>query len=185
MARPQPDLPSAGQNLDELFDVVDDHDEVIAQAPRREVHARRLKHRAIHVLVFGSDGRVFLQKRSLAKDSSPGLWDSSCSGHLDAGESYDQAAQRELFEEIGLRLPAPPERWFRIEACPDTGWEFVWVYRTFSDGPFHLNPSEIETGAWYVRAQLSEVVAADPFKFTRPFRFIWKKAAEKAEELKN
>ena len=118
-----------GQRGDELFDVVDDQDRVVRQAPRRDVHAHGWLHRAVHVLVFNRAGEVFLQKRSMAKDMSPGLWDSSCSGHLDAGEDYDAAAWRELQEEIGLKLAEPPARWQRVEACEETGQEFVWVYR--------------------------------------------------------
>ena len=94
----------AGQNPEEPFDVVDAQDRVIGRAPRREVHARRWRHRSIHVLVFNAAGRVFLQKRAQSKDSCPGRWDSSCSGHLDAGEDYDAAAVRELGEEIGMHV---------------------------------------------------------------------------------
>src|SRR3954471_6704889 len=103
---------------EEWFDVVNERDEVVGRATRREVHATGLWHRAVHVLVFDSAGRVFLQKRSMLKDLSPGLWDSSCSGHLEAGEDYDTAAVRELAEEIGVRLGSgnAPARWFRLEA---------------------------------------------------------------------
>src|SRR5438477_9406801 len=103
------------QPAEEWFDVVNDRDEVVGRPTRREVHARGLLHRAVHVLVFDANGRIFLQKRSMKKDMSPGLWDSSCSGHLDAGEDYDAAATRELGEEIGV-FGATPERWFRVEA---------------------------------------------------------------------
>src|SRR3954454_11229811 len=115
--------------VEEWFDVVNERDEVIGRELRRIVHASGLWHRAVHVLVFDGARRVFLQKRSMLKDLSPGLWDSSCSGHLDAGEDYDAAAARELAEEIGVRLEPgnAPTRWFRIEACEQTGWEFVWV----------------------------------------------------------
>jgi len=111
---------------EEWFDVVNARDEVVSRALRREVHAKGLWHRAVHVLVFNAAGEIFLQKRSMLKDLSPGLWDSSCSGHLDAGEDYDAAAARELAEEIGVRVDAPPTRWFRLNACEETGWEFVW-----------------------------------------------------------
>ena len=147
---------------DELFDVVDENDRVVRQAPRREVHARGWLHRAVHVLVFNRAGQVFLQKRSLAKDLSPGLWDSSCSGHLDAGEDYDAAAWRELQEEIGLNLPRPPTRWRRIEACADTGQEFVWVYRLESEGPFTLCPEEIERGEWVAPKALADYPVSRP-----------------------
>ena len=78
---------------EEIFDVVNERDEVIDRAPRREVHARKLWHRAIHVLVFNSRGEVFLQKRSMSKDTAAGLWDSSSSSHLDSGEDYDASTE--------------------------------------------------------------------------------------------
>jgi isopentenyldiphosphate isomerase len=131
----------------------------------------------VHVLVFDAAGRVFLQKRSLLKDASPGLWDSSCSGHLDAGEDYDPAAVRELAEEIGLTVSRPPERWFRLPACDETGWEFVWVYRLRHDGPFVLQPEEIECGEWRSPAEITQRIAAEPGEFCPSFKLIWSIAA--------
>ena len=90
---------------EEIFDVVNECDEVIDAKPRSEVHRLGLKHRAIHVLVFNSRGETFLQKRSMTKDREPGKWDSSTSGHVDSGEDYDACAVRELREEIGLTVP--------------------------------------------------------------------------------
>jgi isopentenyl-diphosphate delta-isomerase type 1 len=159
---------------EEIFDIVNDRDEVIGQLPRRIVHRDGHKHRAIHVLVFGSDSRLFLQKRSLSKDTFPGVWDSSASGHLDTGEDYDACAVRELHEELGLKVSAPPTRLFKIDACAETGQEFVWVYQLESDGPFVLHPEEIERGDWFHPGEVSEWVAAKPQEFARAFVFIWK-----------
>src|ERR1043165_1399641 len=111
---------------EEIFDVVNERDEVIGRETRRTVHRTGLRHRAIHVFVFNARGDVFLQKRSMSKDSSPGLWDSSASGHLDSGEDYDACALRELREEIGLVGPVPPRRLFKVGSCTETGHEFVW-----------------------------------------------------------
>src|SRR5271157_2327940 len=130
---------NAAQRADEIFDVVNDRDEVIGQEKRGEVHRLGLKHRAVHVLVFNRRGEVFLQKRSMKKDTFPGAWDSSSSGHLDRGEDYDACAVRELREEIGLVVAQPPARLFKLDACAATGWEFVWVYRWEAEGPFELN----------------------------------------------
>ena len=158
---------------EELFDVVDESDRVIRQAPRRLVHANGWLHRAVHVLVFNKAGQLFLQKRSMTKDTSPGLWDSSSSGHLDAGEDYDQAASRELAEEIGLKPKDPPKRWIRIEACEETGAEFVWVYRVVSEGPFILCPEEIERGEWIDCQELARRIAGHPAEYCSSFRLIW------------
>jgi isopentenyl-diphosphate delta-isomerase type 1 len=160
---------------DEIFDVVDARDEVIGHAPRREVHARKLHHRAVHVLVFNRQGEVFLQKRSLLKDSFPGAWDSSASGHLDRGEAYDACAVREVAEELGVTLPAVPERLFKIDSCPETGFEFCWVYRTRHEGPFTLHPEEIETGGWFSPAQVDAWVRSKAGDFASAFVHLWQR----------
>src|SRR5215475_6609703 len=97
---------------EEIFDVVNEDDEIIGRHPRNKVHELGLMHRAVHVLVFNSAKQLFLQKRSMSKDRQPGLWDSSSSGHVDSGEDYDHCAIRELREEIGLKLESPPKRLF-------------------------------------------------------------------------
>ena len=169
---------------EEWFDVVNERDEVIRRATRRDVHATGLWHRAVHVLVFNAIGRVLLQKRSMLKDLSPGLWDSSCSGHLDAGEDYDAAAIRELGEEIGVRLKnaEKPTRWFRLEACEPTGWEFVWVYRLEYDGAITLDPQEIQFAEWVEPGEVSARVAARPAEFCPSFKLLWPKVVERMEQ---
>jgi isopentenyl-diphosphate delta-isomerase len=158
---------------DEIFDVVNERDEAVGRASRRQVHAQGLMHRAVHVLVFDANGRVFLQKRSMLKDMCPGLWDSSCSGHVDAGEDYDFAAARELGEELGLREVSDLGRWFRVDACNATGNEFCWVYRLSSSGPFVLHPEEIDGGEWCTLDELSQRIAANPQDYCPAFKLIW------------
>jgi isopentenyldiphosphate isomerase len=160
---------------EEIFDIVNERDEVIGQAPRKEVHARGLWHRAIHVLVFNTRGEVFLQKRSMLKDTAKGKWDSSTSGHVDSGEDYDATAVRELSEEIGLIVTQTPERLFKIDSCKETGWEFCWIYRCQSEGPFVLHPEEIETGDWFAPAAVTSWVKEKPQEFASAFVLIWKK----------
>jgi isopentenyldiphosphate isomerase len=158
---------------EEIFDVVNERDEVIDRRPRSEVHRLGLLHRAVHVLVFNARGQIFLQKRSMAKDRQPGLWDSSASGHVDSGEDYDATAVREVEEEIGLRLPKSPARLFKIDACAETDQEFVWVYRCESEGPFELNPSEIDRGGWFSREEVSRWMKEKPGEFASALLFIW------------
>lgn len=158
---------------DEIFDIVDDRDQVIGQCPRREVHRLGHKHRAIHVLVFNARGEVFLQKRSMSKDTHPGVWDSSTSGHLDAGEDYDSCAIRELREEIGLVVDKAPRPLFKINACLETGQEFVWVYKHESEGPFTLHPEEIERGEWFAPGYVTKWVEKAPEEFAPAFVLIW------------
>ena len=168
-----------GQNLDELFDVVDEQDRVTGQLPRREVHRLKLRHRAVHLLVVNRAGQVFLHKRSMQKDLFPGTWDSSAAGHVGAGEDYDGTAVRELEEELGCRPAKPPQRLFRIEAREETGQEFVWVYRVESEGPFTLQPDEIERGGWFSPAEIDRWLAERPHEIAPALLFLWPKARDK------
>lgn len=159
---------------EEVFDVVNDRNEVVGQMGRSEVHRRRLNHRAVHILVYNQQQQIFLQKRSLQKECFPGTWDSSASGHVSTGETYDLCALRELEEELGLVLPHPPQRLFQIPASEETGHEFIWVYRCRAEGPFTLHPEEIEQGAWHSSAAIDEWLGRRPGDFAGGFRVLWK-----------
>ena len=162
----QPTPPGAAGAQDvhgEIFDVVDEADRPIGRATRHEVHARNLRHRAVHILVFNARGDLFLQKRSRWKDKHPLLWDSSAAGHVNAGQEYAPTAERELEEEIGIS--APVEEIARLAAGPGTGWEFVRLYRARHEGPFRLAPSEIECGAFFTLEQVRRWTAARPQDF--------------------
>jgi Isopentenyldiphosphate isomerase len=160
---------------EEIFDVVNERDEVIGKRPRREVHRLGLMHRATHVLVFNKRGQVFLQKRSMNKDRQPGLWDSSASGHVDSGEDYDTCVVRELREEIGLQLTQVPRRLFKLAASSETDQEHVWVYRCEAEGPFQLHPEEIERGDWFGPDEVTRWMKERPDDFASALLIIWKK----------
>ena len=161
---------------EEIFDVVNERDEVIDHKPRSEVHRLGLMHRAVHVLVFNARGDVFLQKRSMSKDRQPGLWDSSASGHLDRGETYDACAVREVREELGLSLSQTPQRLFKLAASPETDQEHVWIYRCHAEGPFTLHPEEIECGDWFSPEQVTRWMRDKPSEFASALLVIWPKA---------
>jgi isopentenyldiphosphate isomerase len=159
--------------MDEVFDVVDAKDQVIGQELRSEVHRLGLMHRAAHVLVFNCDGHVFLQKRSMKKDRQPGVWDSSASGHVNTREDYDACAVRELQEEIGLQLLNPLERLFKLPASAETDQEHVWIYRCRAEGPFQLDPEEIEAGGWFSPEEVTRWMQDRPQDFATALLVIW------------
>jgi len=64
-------------------------------------------------------------------------------------------------------------------ACADTGNEFVWVYRLQSEGPFVLNPAEIERGDWFAPADVTRGIAERPAEYARSFRYLWGKLSER------
>ena len=155
----------------ERFPVVDKNDRRLRDAPRTEVHGNKLRHRAVHILIFGANDDVFLQKRSRWKDRHPLVWDSSAAGHVSAGEEYDAAALRELDEELGISTEL--KRVTKLPASERTGQEFIWLYRGRHDGPFRLAPSEIEHGEFFPATLVSEWIRARPNDFAPGFVACW------------
>ena len=173
-----PVRPAAAQNSqEEIFDVVDDQDQVIGQEPRGIVHARDLRHRAVHIFVFNAAGELFLQKRSPWKDKCPGKWDSSAAGHLDSGEDYAAAARRELTEELGVATQeATQERLEEVGSLPaseQTGWEFIRVFRFQHEGPFQWPAAEIEWGGFFPVSTVTEWTKTHPEDFAPGFLKCW------------
>jgi 16S rRNA (adenine1518-N6/adenine1519-N6)-dimethyltransferase len=173
LATDSPEDHSTGaQDVDrEMFDVVDEQNRVIGQQPRGVVHREKLRHRAIHIFVFNRRGELFLQRRSRWKDANPRRWDSSAAGHVNAGDDYDSTAPRELEEELGIC--APLEVVGEVNACRETGWEFVRIYRAVHEGPFRLPPAEIECGAFFSPAQIQRWIDARPKDFAISFIECW------------
>lgn len=160
---------------EEWLEEVDASDRVIGRHPRGEIHRLGLRHRSVHILLFDRAGRLFLQKRSMRKDVHPGYWDSSAAGHVDAGESYDTAAARELCEELAPDPLPPLEFLFKVGACAVTGWEFVQVYRATHDGPLRLNSEEIDEGGWFHPDELDLWQTSGGAPLTHAFREIWQR----------
>lgn len=128
-------------NQEELLVVVDRQDRVLGAATRRAIHRDGLLHRAVHVLVFNTDGLLLLQQRSATKDTHPLHWE-CVGGHVAPGEDYEQTAQREVVEELGVE-PGPVEFLTKHGASDATGLEFIAVFRTIVTGPFSPKPDEV------------------------------------------
>jgi hypothetical protein len=80
-----------------------------------------------------------------------------------------------LREELGLVVRSAPARLFKIAACPETGQEFVWVYRLESEGPFVLHPEEIERGEWFTPSRVNDLTKRQAGDFASGFVLIWEK----------
>ncbi|MEM6601743.1 MAG: NUDIX domain-containing protein [Verrucomicrobiota bacterium] len=161
--------------MEDIFDIVDEHDQVIGSAPRSEVHARGARHRAVHIFVFNSQGEILLQLRSAAKDKHPRTWDTSCCGHVDSGETYDIAAAREFQEELGPETLPELQAVAKCDACTETGQEFVTVYRTTCEGPFHPCPREIDQLRWVTAAEMEREFKTTPESYAPALPYLWKK----------
>jgi 16S rRNA (adenine1518-N6/adenine1519-N6)-dimethyltransferase len=156
----------------EQFAVVDNNDQICGYASRAEVHGNNLRHRAVHILIFNRAGNVYLQQRSRWKDRHPLKWDSSAAGHVTAAENYDEAAQRELKEELGIDVPL--EKIFKLTASSHTDNEFIWGYRGAVSEDVAPNKCEIERGAFFASAVIDGWTSARPDDFAPAFLECWK-----------
>lgn len=156
----------------EIFDVVDEQDQVVKQLSRHEVHKQKLLHRAVHIFVFNKKGEVFLQRRSKWKDIHPLRWDSSAAGHVNAGQNYDETAPREIEEELGVT--AEVTLLASLPASQATGWEHVRLYRAEHEGPFRLHPAELDGGGFFTEEQIDRWTTARPQDFANGFLECWR-----------
>jgi len=97
-----PPIPEQAAVKFELLYHVREDNSIVGPVERVQVHSEGILHRAGMVFLRRSDGKVLVQRRSKTKDTFPGSYDSSCSFHVRFGETYDEAARRELAEETGI-----------------------------------------------------------------------------------
>lgn len=122
--------------------VVDDHNHVVGAVPRTDMRVQGLCHRAAYVFVFNSEGKLFVQERSLGKDIFPGMFDPATGGVVADGESYDETAIRELHEELGIEnIPLTPHFHFYFHESSCQVWGRVYSCRY--DGPVKLQKEEV------------------------------------------
>jgi len=132
-------------SADEIVQIVDENNREIAAVSRELMREQNLIHRASYVLVFNKAKELFIQRRTLAKDIYPGYWDVAAGGVVLPGESYEDSAKRELFEEMGIRVET-------LSCCFDHYYEDennrVWgrIYRCTHEGPFVLQTEEVAYG---------------------------------------
>lgn len=149
-------------SADELVDVVDDHDQARRTATRAQVRAGNLLHRACYIIALDEQGRVFVHLRTATKDVFPSHYDATVGGVLAAGETYDDAARREVEEELG----APP-RQLRVVGSlryADAGTRVIGrIYDCRVDPPLRLQPDEIVSGEWLFVEEVERRLTAAPF----------------------
>ncbi|MCG8336683.1 MAG: NUDIX domain-containing protein [Proteobacteria bacterium] len=139
---------------EEVFTVVNKDDQPIGKATRSEVHGNpELIHRVSHVLVFNSNGQLFLQKRGPQKDVQPGKWDTSVGGHVDLGEDYQDAALRETREELGFE-PVTIEFLYKYLHSNNFESEYVSTFSCVWDGPIITNQEEISEGRFWTISEI-------------------------------
>ncbi|RUM44411.1 MAG: NUDIX hydrolase YfcD [Desulfocapsa sp.] len=146
----------------ELVQIVDEENRELGVIFRELMREQRLIHRASYILVFNGAGELFVQKRTLSKDVYPGYWDVAAGGVVQAGESYEESAARELAEELGVsgvRLDFLFDQFYSDED------NRVWgrIFSCIHEGPFSLQAEEVEYGRFMAPQTALDYSAVEPF----------------------
>lgn len=154
-----------------LVIIVDEHDAVIGSARLEEVWQKGLYHRIVRIMVEDDQGRILLQKRSADMELYPNCWGESGSGHVDAGETYDHAAVRELKEEVGIKgLPLKAIANYQTHGTYQgrilNRFNRVYRARFTQDTPMHADREEVSDVQWFTLATIRELIANHPDQVT-------------------
>lgn len=144
-----------------MVEVVDPNDEVIDVVFRADMRRGRLRHRAVFIIVRNSRGEILIHQRSDEKDLWPGWWDVAIGGVVAAGESYDAAATRELFEEVGIdAVPSP----IGGGSYEDDDVALIGrCYEVVHDGPVEPRDGEVVAFKWVDPNSLADLVKVERF----------------------
>lgn len=149
-------------NSQEMFPVVDEEGNILSAATRGECHSgSMLLHPVVHLHVFNSEGQLYLQKRPDWKDIQPGKWDTAVGGHVDLGESIQQALRREVQEELGIS-DFEPQQLPHYVFQSDRERELVFPFRTTYDG--NIKPSaETDGGRFWSISEIESSLGKGVF----------------------
>ncbi len=141
----------------ELIDIVDREDRVVGNATRQEIYEKLLPHRIVHILVFNSKNQLALNLISKNSKSYPLHWGSSVAGHVQSGETYEQAATRELEEELGINPPLQflEKQFYKKE---NTHEKVLGVFKTVYSGQLKVNKEEVENIRFFSLSEIRNMI---------------------------
>jgi len=147
--------------MTEIFDVVDEDDNVIGQATRKEIHDKKLIHRAVYFFILDKKGRIFVTQRTKNKEFFKEYWSVALGGHLKAGETYDEAVVREVKEEANIDDKPFYMGSFKVRIPEED--ENIRVYGFVTDKKPELDSFELKQGMFLTREEMKEKIKKEKF----------------------
>lgn len=148
---------------DELLPLVDQWGNIVGTLTRQEAHnGTKLLHPVVHLHLFNSQGELYLQHRPKWKDVQPDKWDTACGGHVDLGESIEQALRREVKEELQITDFEPePLGSYIFES--DIERELIFSFRCVYDNNIIPSPTELDGGRFWSLPEIMQQLGQDRF----------------------
>lgn len=145
-------------NQQEKFPIVDEEGRAVGEATRGECHnGSKLLHPVVHLHVFNPRGDIYLQKRPEWKDIQPGRWDTAVGGHIDYGETPEEALWREVREELGI-TDFRPKFVDKYVFESQRERELVYVHRTVYEGEIRPSAEELDGGRFWSAEEVREAM---------------------------
>ena len=160
---------------EEWFPLVNEMGETIGKATRKECHSgSKQLHPVIHLHIFNDAGELYLQKRSMSKDIQPGKWDTAVGGHIDYGETVEEALRREVREELGITAFTPQfiTRYVFESAIEK---ELVNTFRTIYNGEIKPDTEELDGGRFWSLEEIKSNLGQNVFtpNFEQEFKRLF------------
>ena len=160
---------------EEWFPLVNEMGETIGKATRKECHSgSKQLHPVIHLHIFNDAGELYLQKRSMTKDIQPGKWDTAVGGHIDYGETVEEAVRREVREELGITAFTPQfiTRYVFESAIEK---ELVNTFRTIYNGEIKPDTEELDGGRFWSLEEIKSNLGQNVFtpNFEQEFKRLF------------
>ena len=163
--------------------LVNENDKVLGFKEKFATHKIPVPlHRAISIVILSnSKDHMLITKRVRTKPTWGGFWTNAVCSHPYPEETYQQAAERRLYEELGFKTPLKEVFKFSYQAeMSNKVWgeheldhTFVGIY----EGPIHPNPEEVDGYEWISLKKLNRDLKANSKKYSPWFKIIIKKLA--------
>jgi isopentenyldiphosphate isomerase len=149
--------------MTEIFDVVDDDDNVIGKATRKEVHSKHLIHRSVMFFIFDKKGKIFVSQRTKNKEFFKEYWSIGLGGHINAGETYDEAVVREAKEEANIDEKPFFMGSLKLRIPNKSDNENARVYGFITDKKLKFDLFEIKQGTFMTVEEMEEKIKKEKF----------------------